>query len=532
MTRQPFLLTLLFVLAASSSFAETLKGYIWEASAGAIVVEGRPVRLVPDTRIERPNHKDIVAKELRIGWEVEVDVRGDDTAGYVAKRVRVKTARFQEENIEGVVDGVNHVRFFVDGDEIRVAKGTLPPELRPGMRFKGTGIRQDDRSIELKSGTVMPAGFVGEEAQFMAAASQEMAQVRTQLKTIKDPALQAYVDRVGSSLVPKWVDPQQFNFTFTLVDDPTLNAFAMPDGTVVIHSGLLAALENEAQLATVLGHEIAHATHRHGYRGYKSQQSKQMWFGLGSMVAGVLVGSQTNNALAGLATGLGSNLALQAAVNGHGRKLEDEADVIGLYYMVEAGYDYMEAPEVWRVFSRYSKDQSKISNFFFSDHSTHAARINNLTKAINADYRATVPRAKLKVGEEELAAVSQQLQQRNALANLESQEFAKAERALTQSLERNPNDPVAHHNLARVLWGQGGAQNAERVLNELGAAIQLDPKMAAPWKDAGMIFYELRDAGKAAKAFERYLQLEPNAPDAAKLQAFIRTVQQGPQLPQ
>jgi predicted Zn-dependent protease len=530
MKRLTLAVTVVLLLVPASTFAETLKGYIWEASTGALVVEGRSVRLMPDTRIERPNHKDITVKELRIGWEVEVDMRGDDASGYVAKRVKVKTARFQEENIEGVVDGVNHVRFFVDGDEIRITKGTVPPELRPGMRFKGNGIRQDDRSIELKSGTVLPAGFVGEEAQFMAAASQEMAQVRAQLKTIKDPALQAYVDRVGTSLVPKWVDPAQLKFTFTLVDDPTLNAFAMPDGTVVVHSGLLAALENEAQLATVLGHEIAHATHRHGYRGFKDQQSKQMWFGLGSMVAGVLVGATTDNALAGLATGLGSSLALQAAVNGHGRKLEDEADVIGLYYMVEAGYDYMEAPEVWRVFNRYTKDQSKVSNFFFSNHSTHAARINNLTKAINADYRADVPRTKLKVGEEEFAAVSQQLAQRNAVANLESQEYAKAERALSLALERNPNDAQAHHNLARVLWGQGGARNAERVLNELGAAIQIDPSMAAPWKDAGMIFYELRDAGRAAKAFERYLQLEPNAPDAAKLQAFIRTVQQGPQL--
>src|SRR4029453_189040 len=127
--------------------------------------------------------------------------------------------------------------------------------------------------------------------------------------------------------------------------------------------------------------------------GYKETQSKKKWMGLGGLVAGVLVGTQTDSPLAGLVTGAGTNLALKAAVNGHRRQLAGQADEIGLYYMVEAGYDYMEAPEVWRVFGKYSKDQSKVSNFFFSDHSTHAARINNLTKAINADYRATVPRA-------------------------------------------------------------------------------------------------------------------------------------------
>src|SRR5690349_947342 len=133
-------LVLAFVLVASSVYADTLKGYIWESSVATIVVEGQAIRLVPETTISRPNHKDITARDLRVGWEVEVDTRGDESTGLVARRVRVKNERFHEEEIEGVVDGVNHVRFFVDGDEIRLTKGTVPPELKPGMRFKGKGI--------------------------------------------------------------------------------------------------------------------------------------------------------------------------------------------------------------------------------------------------------------------------------------------------------------------------------------------------------------------------------------------------------
>lgn len=524
MKETAFVVLAVSLLAGANAQAEKLRGYIWEASASSIVVEGEAVRLAPDTKIDRPNHKDITAKDLRIGWEVDVETRGEG-AGQVARKVSVKNARFQREDVEGIVDGVNHVRFFVDGDEIRLKKGTLPPGLKPGMRFKGRGLRQDDRSIELEEGQVMPGGFEGEEAQFMGAASQEMAQLRKQLKKVDDPVLQAYVDRVGRSLVPKWVDPQQFQFSFTLVDDPTLNAFAMPDGTVVVHSGLLAVLENEAQLATVLGHEIAHTTHRHGYRGYKSQQKKQALFGLGSVLAGVLVGQAMDSTAAGLVTGLGTNLAYQAATNGHGRKLEDEADDIGLYYMVEAGYDYMEAPEVWRVFGRYTKDQSKVSNFFFSDHSTHAARIKNLTKAINADYRAQVSRATLRTGEEEHEKAVAGLKEQTAMANFQKQEYAQAARSLAAAVERNPNDAKAHYNLGRVLWAQGGAQNAERVLEAFGDAIQLDPTLAAPWRDAGLVFYELRDVNRAAKAFERYLQLAPDAPEGSKIKAFLNATQ-------
>ena len=523
MKKTSFVVIAVSLLAAASAQAERLKGYIWEASPSAIVVEGKTVHLGPETQIDRPNQKDITAKDLHVGWEVEVETRGDDDS-LVARKVHVKTARLQEETIEGIVDGVNHVRFFVDGDEIRLKKGSVPPNLKAGMPFKGKGIRQDDRTIELSEGQVMPAAFEGEEAQFMAAAGQEVNQVRAQLKPINDPELQAYVDKIGRSLVPKWVDPQQFRFTFTLVNDPTLNAFAMPDGTVVIHSGLLAALDNEAQLAAVLGHEITHTTHRHGFRGYKDQQKKQSIFGIGSMLAGVLVGTQTSSAAAGLVTGLGTNLAYQAAVNGHGRKFEDQADEVGLYYMVEAGYDYMEAPEVWRVFGRYTKDQDKVSNFFFSDHSTHVARIQNLTRAINADYRAQVPRTNLRTGEEEYKKAVERLKQQTAMANFQNQQYGQAQRGLADALERNPNDASAHYNMGRVLWAQGGAQNAQRALEEYAAAVQLDPTMAAPWRDIGLVFYEVKDVNRAAQAFERYLQLAPDAPEAPKLRAFLNAV--------
>jgi len=511
------------LLAGTVASAEKLKGFIVEASPSLINVDGQKVALTADTKVERPNQKDMTIKDLHVGWEVEVETR-EAEGGWIARQVKVKDARFQEEDIEGIIDGVYPKLFLVDGDELRMPKGAPPPAgLKEGMRFKGKGIRMDDRSLEVKSGQVLPQELGGEEAQYMAEVKQEIGQVKGQIKKINDPELQAYVEKVGRSLVPKWVDPQQLNFTFTLIDDPSLNAFALPDGTVVVHSGLIAALDNEAQLATVLGHEIAHATHRHGYKGYKAQQSKSKWFGLGGMIAGAVVGTQSATA-ASLISGAGSQVALQAAVNGHGRKLEDEADAVGLYYMVKAGYDYMEAPEVWRVFGKYTKDQDKVSNRFFSDHSTHQARINNLTKAINLDYRNFIPRDKLRTGEAEHMAAVEHLKQATAMANYEGKQYAQAARSLQASLDRNPSDAQAHYNLGRVLWAQGNEQNAQRAMDEFATAVQLDPKMAAPWRDAGVILYEMRDVNRAAQAFEKYLQLAPDAPEAPQIKAFLNMV--------
>jgi predicted Zn-dependent protease len=230
--------------------------------------------------------------------------------------------------------------------------------------------------------------------------------------------------------------------------------------------------------------------------------------------------------MAGLITSAGSQLALKAAVNGHGRKLEDEADVLGLYYMVGAGYDYMEAPEVWRVFNRYVKEQNKVENWFFSDHSTQAARIKNLTKAINADYQESVPRDKLRRGEEEHQQAVARLAQQNAMANYQKKEFAQAARALQSAVDRNPRDAASHYNLGRVLWAQGGAQNAERVLEHFAAAVQLEPQAAAPWRDIGVVFYELRDMRRAGMAFEKYLALAPDSPEAPKIRAFLEVLKE------
>ena len=529
MKRLPFPLAIACLLVADRGYAEKLKGFLLDVSPTAIVVDGQTIRLTPDTDVDRTNQKDITAKDLRIGWEVEVETTGAG-GSLVAKRVLVKNARLQEEKIEGVVEGVSGTHFTVDGDEIRLASGSVPAELKAGMRFKGKGVRQDDRTILLKEGQIMPAEFVGEEAQFMAAVSQEIGQVRSKLKTVKDPELQAYVERVGRSLVPKWVDPKVFHFTFTLVDDPTLNAFAMPDGTVVVHSGLLAVLENEAQLAAVLGHEIAHATHRHGYRGFKDQQKKQMWIGLASLGAGIALGDKADNPWVGIAAGLGTNLTLQAMVNGHGRKQEDEADIVGLHYMIDAGYDYMEAPEVWRVFGKYTKDQGRVQNFFFGNHSTHAARISNLTREINADYRAQVPREGLKTNAAEYQKVASNVRalvaKEQAQAEEKREKLATAQRGLADSLQRNPNDAAAHHEMARVLWAQGGKANAEAVLQHMTAAIQLEPTAPAPWRDVGLVLAMLGDTNRAAQAFDRYLQLAPNAPEAPKLREFVNAVRQ------
>jgi regulator of sirC expression with transglutaminase-like and TPR domain len=112
------------------------------------------------------------------------------------------------------------------------------------------------------------------------------------------------------------------------------------------------------------------------------------------------------------------------------------------------------------------------------------------------------------------------------LANYQKKEFAQAARSLQSAVERNPQDAVSRYDLGRVLWAQGGAQNAEAVLEHYAAAVQIDPTMAEPWRDIGVVFYELRDMRRAGLALEKYLQLAPNAPEAPKIRAFLEVLKE------
>jgi predicted Zn-dependent protease len=141
-----------------------------------------------------------------------------------------------------------------------------------------------------------------------------------------NPALQAYVGRVGQRLV-KASDTPDDTFTFTVIDSPDINAFAMPGGFIYINRGLLAYLDNEAELAGVLSHEIGHVTARHAAR----QQTANVTNKVIATTAYILTGS---GELADASNMYGTEL-----VRGYGREHELEADGLGAKYMHNAGYD-------------------------------------------------------------------------------------------------------------------------------------------------------------------------------------------------
>jgi predicted Zn-dependent protease len=143
---------------------------------------------------------------------------------------------------------------------------------------------------------------------------------------VKDKALRDYVTRVGQKIVPHTERPE-VNYTFTLLDSPVVNAFALPGGYVYVTRGILMLANNEAELAAVIAHEIGHVTARHSAERYSTSVLTSV--GASILSAAIKVDGASQ------ALGLGANLYLSS----YSRSQEHEADDLGIRYLSRAGYD-------------------------------------------------------------------------------------------------------------------------------------------------------------------------------------------------
>ena len=162
---------------------------------------------------------------------------------------------------------------------------------------------------------------------------------------LQDSALQAYLDSVGKRVLGNRPIPEQVQFKFRALRDPMVQAFALPNGSVYVTTGLLSLLENEAQLAAVLGHETAHVFERHSYLENRSARKKALTINILQIVASAApVGPNFSQVvqLYGAAVQLGAAIAsdvLVASVFGYSREMEHQADSDGLSAMTSASYD-------------------------------------------------------------------------------------------------------------------------------------------------------------------------------------------------
>lgn len=212
-----------------------------------------------------------------------------------------------------------------------------------------------------------------------------MRQIRQHLKLVDDTELNEFIQRTGERLLASRYDINAGDFTFFVVENPSINAFAIPGGFIGINSGLIMAAHNEAQVASVMAHEVAHVLQRHIARRYASQGNSGIK-AAATILAAILLSQRSPEAgQAALLTGLAASQ--QSAIN-FTRTHEYEADRIGIQLLSEAGYNPRGMVDFFEVLRRRTALSGPEQLEFLR---THPLTSNRISEARNNTARLSNP---------------------------------------------------------------------------------------------------------------------------------------------
>jgi len=201
------------------------------------------------------------------------------------------------------------------------------------------------------------------ESQEIALGKESHPEVLREFGEVEDPALQEYLSGVGLEIAKVSHRPS-LPWKFTVVDSPVVNAFAIPGGFIYLTRGILAYMNNEAEMAGVLGHEIGHVTARHSVTQLSQQQLLGLGLGLGSVF------SSRFRRVSGLA-----EMGLGVLMLKYSRDHERESDQLGIRYMSQAGYDPSQMSRFFQVFVGLDENQGEAIPNWLSSHPAPPDRI-------------------------------------------------------------------------------------------------------------------------------------------------------------
>jgi Zn-dependent protease with chaperone function len=318
--------TMVPALAAAAP-VEKLNGYAEWREGGALVVDGQRVVAGRGMVLKAGKVKSLAA--IPLGYEVKVTGTRNRDGALVAQAVEAKPNgdAFFESDLRQEFD-----------------------ETEKAYRKRGRVFEEGDDEEEEDLGELVEHG-------------PQVDRVR------------GIVDR----LVPPYMDSDDVRVY--VVRNKDWNAFAAPNDSIYVYTGLLRALDDD-ELAIVLGHELVHATHEHGQKSFK----KQLPLLLAAAVVGVAAEAIDDKALRD-GTQVGAFLLATILNSGYGRDQEDQADRVGLRYAYEGGYDVSKAPRLWERFAEKFGDEGKVVNFLIGDHSRAVVRSAHMRQQIALNYR-------------------------------------------------------------------------------------------------------------------------------------------------
>ena len=377
-----------------------------------------------------------------------------------------------------------------------------------------------------------------DEAGLWQAVERDEYKLQTSSEVIRDPELQNYLKSVFCRVSPEYCD----DIRMYVIPSPRFNAFMAPNGMMGIFTGMLLRVQNEAQLAAVLSHEVAHYSKRHtlkSWRALKAKTAGLQTFGA-ILSAGVGVATASANAAAnsGDVSSAMSRIDLAQTISStgsallnaletwailsqlqHSRESEAESDEIGQYLMARNGYDPSAFEEMWQFLEREEQSENhRVPSYL----RTHPLPQNRMISARNrlAELKRDFPDAK-NTGEAEYQSAIRPFRNRwlhSARVSLDSKE--------EKSLLQRQREIGVEHGL--VLFHEADMyrkRNAEvdsgLALDKYRESTRYEHVPPEAYRDLGILLWEDEHDAEAKQAFEEYLSRAPSAPDAAMIQSYL-----------
>jgi len=381
---------------------------------------------------------------------------------------------------------------------------------------------------------------------------------------LEDDATNAYLNRIGQVLLPRGLNLEHVLWKFRALRDPVPNAFALPNGSIYVSTGLLALMDNESQVASVIAHEMTHVLRRHTYLQNRSNRKKFLTMNIMAAVGAYAPGGVVG-AVITIVTAVAPFIVL-ATMFGYSRDLEREADLKGIDMMIAAEYPPEEMVKTMKVLNMDIEGEEV--RYFYNDHPALQERIDYLTSYLGARADKVTPQMELNREKNAYFTRTESIMRHDIQLAMNAARFRSAVYLAQRLVDFHPNSSEnvfllaeAYRNLGprspqlsdreltnsakkdaakkrqkrtpeederELLATPAGQQNwkthQQRAEELYLRAANMDNPFSAVHRGLGMLYEKLGRTSDAISEYEKYVELAPAAVDRERIQRRIEAL--------